>query len=475
MIAFAWFVSCAPPDESATDPPPEIVADACEDANYVAADSFLLTWCTSCHSSQVVGDDRYGAPPGVNFDIPASLADWADAAADRTSDGSMPPAGGPSDEERQALVDWVACDLPGLPDATTVADPCDLPTAHPGPAFASDSPCEGVVGMRIDGDLTVDAAADLSCVCDVAGSLACSAPTSASMGRLQTVGGGVDVSACTAASLPVLAEIGDNLHAAQGPLSVLTLPWLTNVAGEVRIADLPTLKQLRFFRLRDVGASLVVEGMDALEDLDDWSSLKTVGGDLRLEDLSSMQGTAPFLLLDAVGGELRVSELPSATVWAGLEGLRDAPNVAFTEMNSVPDLATWPSWTGGVVEFRGLASLTDLPEIGSDAVLESVTLADLPALVSVDGFGSAESMGRLDVARCSTLPDLSGLDKVTIIRGDLVLHDLSTFNDLGLDALEVVEGDMILTEWPSLSLDGIVERLAGIDVGGTVTLVGLGP
>ncbi|HWB78925.1 MAG TPA: hypothetical protein VG755_28380 [Nannocystaceae bacterium] len=76
---------------------------------------FITTWCTGCHSSDLVGDDeRQLAPPEWDFDsldaIRASVLMVYLNAADEHED--MPPAGGPSAEERALLGDWLACGAP---------------------------------------------------------------------------------------------------------------------------------------------------------------------------------------------------------------------------------------------------------------------------------------------------------------------------------------------------------------------------
>jgi hypothetical protein len=79
---------------------------------------FLLTWCVPCHSPYLSGEGdpnaRQDAPIGSDFDTYAHYMDWdADiygrAAADNTS---MPPAGGPSSEDRAMLAEWIACSSP---------------------------------------------------------------------------------------------------------------------------------------------------------------------------------------------------------------------------------------------------------------------------------------------------------------------------------------------------------------------------
>ena len=76
---------------------------------------FFSTWCTGCHSADLVGEEeRQAAPPELDFDsidaIRTNLLLAYIVAADEHE--MMPPSGGPSAEERVLLGDWLACGAP---------------------------------------------------------------------------------------------------------------------------------------------------------------------------------------------------------------------------------------------------------------------------------------------------------------------------------------------------------------------------
>lgn len=71
---------------------------------------FVDRYCTGCHSALLPDGYRNDAPLGVDLDRHADLAQWADRIAARTLDGSMPPGGGPTDEELAMLREWLVCD-----------------------------------------------------------------------------------------------------------------------------------------------------------------------------------------------------------------------------------------------------------------------------------------------------------------------------------------------------------------------------
>lgn len=84
-------------------------------------ETFFGTYCTGCHSSELTGADRHGAPADHNFDslegIRAEVEHIELAAAggpDAVND-EMPPSTAddfPSEAERLQLGEWLACDTP---------------------------------------------------------------------------------------------------------------------------------------------------------------------------------------------------------------------------------------------------------------------------------------------------------------------------------------------------------------------------
>ena len=75
---------------------------------------FMRNWCTGCHSSQLGPDDRAAATPGVDLETPELVRRWAPRIWARSADANltMPPGGGPTDDERARLGEWLACGAP---------------------------------------------------------------------------------------------------------------------------------------------------------------------------------------------------------------------------------------------------------------------------------------------------------------------------------------------------------------------------
>lgn len=80
---------------------------------------FMTRYCTKCHSSDLVGDQRHGAPSFHDFDTRFGIKAVADhidettaAGPEATNEGMPPESPYPTLEERRALGEWLACGLP---------------------------------------------------------------------------------------------------------------------------------------------------------------------------------------------------------------------------------------------------------------------------------------------------------------------------------------------------------------------------
>lgn len=72
---------------------------------------FIANWCRGCHSAGLPSDMRQDAPAASNFDTLAEVHTWSDGIVSLAGSdpATMPPAGGPSDDERTLLVEWMTC------------------------------------------------------------------------------------------------------------------------------------------------------------------------------------------------------------------------------------------------------------------------------------------------------------------------------------------------------------------------------
>lgn len=82
---------------------------------------FMDAYCNDCHSSELTGEDRQGAPLYHDFDYLGGIravadhVDWTAAAGPDATNELMPPADFdaiPTLAERRQLGEWIACGLP---------------------------------------------------------------------------------------------------------------------------------------------------------------------------------------------------------------------------------------------------------------------------------------------------------------------------------------------------------------------------
>jgi uncharacterized membrane protein len=75
---------------------------------------YIVTWCRGCHSSSLPVDMRQNSPAMVNFDDLDQVRIFADrirarAVASDLKSATMPPAGGPSEQESALFARWLQC------------------------------------------------------------------------------------------------------------------------------------------------------------------------------------------------------------------------------------------------------------------------------------------------------------------------------------------------------------------------------
>ena len=69
---------------------------------------FLEGKCQSCHAS--TAPNRHGAPPNVTFGSEVSATEWSERIYITIfEEGSMPPSGGVTQDERILLEQWLDC------------------------------------------------------------------------------------------------------------------------------------------------------------------------------------------------------------------------------------------------------------------------------------------------------------------------------------------------------------------------------
>jgi hypothetical protein len=101
---FTEFVACGMPREEPRCPPG---GSAASWKNFAAP--FFSNHCGSCHSRDLSGDDRNGAPPDQNFDDRDTVVLFASSILRQVETAQMPPGGFINRNDQEMLREWIAC------------------------------------------------------------------------------------------------------------------------------------------------------------------------------------------------------------------------------------------------------------------------------------------------------------------------------------------------------------------------------
>ncbi len=113
ILALLLLAACKDGGDTALEPPEEAWCGTWTSVGHPT----MLTYCTTCHSSQLDGHDRNEAPRWVDLDTLGGVRLEAERVAARVEAGDMPPGGGMPPEQAQRLLRWLECGAPGEPAA----------------------------------------------------------------------------------------------------------------------------------------------------------------------------------------------------------------------------------------------------------------------------------------------------------------------------------------------------------------------
>ncbi len=122
LVFVMVLAGCGP--DSVFGPPTESVCPTDSTLTYENfGKGFMTQYCTRCHSSELMGADRQGAPSFHDFDTLYGIRAVSDHIDETTASGpaatntGMPPDNpAPTLDERKQLGEWIACGMPGTPD-----------------------------------------------------------------------------------------------------------------------------------------------------------------------------------------------------------------------------------------------------------------------------------------------------------------------------------------------------------------------
>jgi len=138
--------------------PPVVVkaGEPCRGATWaIDAEPFVLDYCTACHQQELEGEDRRGAPEGIDLATPDQVRSHAERVRARVEDGTMPPGGGAHASEIRRFLDWVDCsdeaEARTPPEVTPWAGGTQVGWADASAGFSSDFPEGLTLDRLVDG------------------------------------------------------------------------------------------------------------------------------------------------------------------------------------------------------------------------------------------------------------------------------------------------------------------------------------
>jgi hypothetical protein len=254
------------------------------------------------------------------------------------------------------------------------------------------------------------------------------------LANLETVAGGVVLDGNTvlqSANLSSVRTLGESYGislSCSGSLELtsLDLESVTELPGELRLSSVgsefagPLV--VDFSSLETVGTSIVIGGSN-LADLDGFQGLRSVGDTLVLSDLSALTQIDGLANLEEVGSRIHIGSSASLRS-VNLRSLRTFGSFApqLLDILELPRLE--------MVDLRSLVETT-----GSLRIDDSGHTAGAPMTLNV---GSLTVAGGLYLQRVSNLSAISGLGALQRVIGELIIDNTALTSLRSLSALETL-------------------------------------
>lgn len=236
--------------------------------------------------------------------------------------------------------------------------------------------------------------------------------------------------------------------------SINNLNGFSNITsiGSLRFGNNNSLKTLSGLdNLSTVEGDLLIFGSPLLENLSGLESLDRIGGLLLIQDNAALQNIQSLSNLMELGTFLYILHNPSLSELQGLEGITTINNDIIIEGNKQLE------------DLTGLDNLT--------TVTGNFTIRKNESLKSLNGLNILVSSGGLDIRENIQLPNVEGLESLTLINGTLRFWDNSSLISItGLEKLETVTE--VLTFETNYSLVNIDELVSLNTIGQNLVIIG---
>ncbi|WP_394838114.1 chitobiase/beta-hexosaminidase C-terminal domain-containing protein [Pendulispora rubella] len=250
-----------------------------------------------------------------------------------------------------------------------------------------------------------------------------------------------------------LAEIGGNFVVSTNAalISLDDMPALTKVVGNVGFSFNRALEtQSGFTRMHEVGGNFTIDGNEALKGFSAFSQLTTIRGTLQVSNNPVLQSLPGFGGLTAAGG-LTIRQNLAMTEIGGLDALESGS----TEI----EIASNPK----LVRLNGLRRIPSATHI---RLIDNAAMEKLEAFTAL-----TQTSGDVSIVGCLGLKDLTGLEALGKIGGNLLLNaDHSLTNLDALAQFVTLAGSLTITlneTLPTCQADRVYERLRAHGYGST--------
>lgn len=215
----------------------------------------------------------------------------------------------------------------------------------------------------------------------------------------------------------------------------------TEVTGRVEIigAAFTSLEGLN--SLETIGLDLIIQDCPNLTDITALSNLTNIGEDLFMQRNHALTSLAGLENLTTVGEYLTIQRHDNLTTLAALSNLTD-----LGQRNGLLE-------NGIGITFN--IALTDLQGLGGIEAIDSIVLEGNAAMTSLNGIAFT-TLGYINLEDNDALTDLTALNTLTSINGDVVLEGNASLTSLaGFENITRIEDSFKLLTTSVTSLDGL--------------------
>ncbi|WP_394838657.1 chitobiase/beta-hexosaminidase C-terminal domain-containing protein [Pendulispora rubella] len=231
---------------------------------------------------------------------------------------------------------------------------------------------------------------------------------------------------------------GDLDISARDVVDLASLSHLTRVGGSLRVhTDAEVLQSMHGLEsLTQVGQDLLVIGNPALTNVDGLASLRGIAGSLKVKNTDLVQFDG-MPRLSTIGSSVVFEDNRALESIAGFASLRDLGLGFYVRRNPKTKRFVAPPHITTIREHLSIESMPELSDINLEnleRVVMYLSMDNVPALTSFQGFRNLSRVGGLGLSGHLGMANMKGFEQLTRIDGPLVV--LGTTGLVNLTGLE---------------------------------------